>query len=213
MGDIPNQTGVTGTPITAINLASYVTLTNGDAISSYAIATGALPPGLTLNTTTGAITGTPTVAGTYNITVTATDNDGASNADAIQFIIDIPQAAPVMGNVPDQAGVSGTAFNLAVAPYVTLTNGDAITTYTLTGALPTGVSFDTTTGILSGTPTQTGTFPLSVTATDNDGASNSDAFNLVIAAAPDTTPDAFALVDQNDVAVSTVITSAPITVQ
>lgn len=87
MGDVPNQTATVGTPITAINLASYITLTNGDAVTQYTLASGALPPGLTFNTTTGAITGTPTVAGTYNITVTATDNDGASNADAIQFVI------------------------------------------------------------------------------------------------------------------------------
>lgn len=86
MGDVPNQTGATGTAFT-LNLASYVTITNGDAILGYAIASGSLPPGLSLNTATGAITGTPTTIGTYNVTVLSYDNDGNSNTDAIQFNI------------------------------------------------------------------------------------------------------------------------------
>ncbi|EKD30466.1 MAG: hypothetical protein ACD_78C00049G0002, partial [uncultured bacterium (gcode 4)] len=116
MGNVPNQTATVGTPITAINLASYITLTNGDAVTQYTLASGALPPGLTFNTTTGAITGTPTTAGTYNITVTATDNDGASNADAIQFVI---AAAP--------------ANNPPVPTYTTFTmNEDTVKNGTLT---------------------------------------------------------------------------------
>lgn len=94
------------------------------------------------------------------------------------------QLPPVMGDVPNQTYTSGSAIaNLNIGNYVTLTNGDAITAYTLTGTLPTGLSFNSTTGVLSGTPTQTGTFNMSVTATDNDGASNSDSFSITVNAA------------------------------
>lgn len=89
MGDVPDQTPTVGVAITPVTLPDYVTLTEGDAITSYAIASGALPPGLGLNTGSGAITGTPTTAGTYNITVTASDDAGASNADAVSFTVGI----------------------------------------------------------------------------------------------------------------------------
>ncbi|MDD4151218.1 MAG: putative Ig domain-containing protein, partial [Candidatus Gracilibacteria bacterium] len=95
------------------------------------------------------------------------------------------EVPPIMGDIPNQNAINGTAYNLNVSTFTTLTNGDPISTYTLTGALPTGVTFNSTTGLLSGTPTQTGTFNLSVTATDNDGISNSDAFTLTVAAAPE----------------------------
>lgn len=86
MGNIPDQTATLGTPFT-LSLSAFVGSTNGDAITGYTLASGALPPGLTFNPGTGAISGTPTAAGIYQITVTASDNDGASAADAIQFTV------------------------------------------------------------------------------------------------------------------------------
>ncbi|MBK8761428.1 MAG: putative Ig domain-containing protein [Sulfuritalea sp.] len=97
MGDVPNQTPVTGTPF-SLALSGYVTTTNGDAVAGYSLASGSLPPGLGLNVTTGIISGTPTVAGTYNVTVLATDNDGNSNTDAITLTVSdgIAPVAPVL---------------------------------------------------------------------------------------------------------------------
>lgn len=99
------------------------------------------------------------------------------------------QTPPIMGNVPNQSATVGTALSLDISSYVTLTNGDAITSYTLTGTLPSGLNFNSTTGIISGTPMAvTAETTLSVTATDNDGESNSDSFTFTISAAPtDTT--------------------------
>lgn len=94
MGDVPNQNATVGGAF-SLALAGFVTPTEGDPITAYAIAAGALPPGLMLNTSTGVISGTPSAPGTYNVTVTASDKDGTSNADAIQFIV---VAAPVSGS-------------------------------------------------------------------------------------------------------------------
>lgn len=190
-------------------------------------AASAAPTVNTVVTTGSSFSMTGGVASSVNITGLAASTaykyyfvakDTAGNTQAtVSTGLDITTAAaevpPIMGNVPDQTYTSGSAItNLNISNYVILTNGDAITAYTLTGALPTGLSFNSTTGVLSGTPTQTGTFNLSVTATDNDGASNSDSFTITVSAAPDTTPDQFTFSDQTGVALSTVIESAPIVV-
>ncbi len=100
----------------------------------------------------------------------------------------VRQSAPIMWDVPDQTYTSGTAItNLNISDYVTLTNWDAITSYTLTWTLPTWLSFNSTTWVISGTPTQTWTFNLSVISTDNDGNSNSDSFTITVNEAADTT--------------------------
>lgn len=59
------------------------------------------------------------------------------------------------------------AVNLPLSYQITANN--APTSYSLTGSLPTGLSFSTTTGLLSGTPTQTGTFPLTLGAINGSG--------------------------------------------
>ena len=186
MGDVPNQSGTIGIGFTTLNLSAYVTQTNGDPIASYAIASGSLPAGLTLDTTTGAITGTPTAAGTFSVTVTASDNDGASNSDAIAFNISAAQIPPVMGNVPNQSGTVGISFtSLNLLTYVTQTNGDPILSYAIaSGSLPAGLTLNTTTGVIAGTPTVAGTDNVTVTASDNDGASNSDAVSFNISSNP-----------------------------
>ena len=66
------------------------------------------------------------------------------------------------------------------------TNGDAITGYALSGALPPGLSFDAAAGVINGTPAAAGTFSLSVTAKDKDGVSNADGFVVLVGSAPPT---------------------------
>lgn len=111
MGDVPNQSASTGIAFN-LNLSGYVTATNGDAILGYAIASGTLPPGLALNTATGAITGTPTTVGAYSITVLTFDTDGNSNADSVSF------------NVTD--GIAPNAPTIT-AGYDTLTASNSVT--------------------------------------------------------------------------------------
>ncbi|MDD4991529.1 MAG: putative Ig domain-containing protein [Paludibacter sp.] len=80
---VVSATSPTGTVGTAF---SYnISATNSP--TSYAIASGTLPAGLTLNTTTGAITGTPTTAGSSSVTVTATNTIGTSSPATLSFTI------------------------------------------------------------------------------------------------------------------------------
>jgi YVTN family beta-propeller protein len=126
MNDVPDQNGMVGAPF-SLALAGYVVQTNGDPILSYAIASGTLPAGLNLNTSSGVISGTPQLAGTgYTISVTATDKDGASNADTIRFSIAMP------GSVPARDILVGS-FNTSVRGFGPGANGNAAPSRVIAG--------------------------------------------------------------------------------
>ena len=136
---------------------------------TYAISAGALPDGLTLNTATGAITGTPTTAGsTYAFTVTVTDSTTPIAQTATQAITNFvvaPAGLSVTCTLPAtaQVGVAYTgascAGNGGTPPY----------SYAISaGALPNGLSLDPTAGAITGTPTAAGsTFAFTVQVTDS----------------------------------------------
>jgi len=70
-----------------VNSAFSYNIVATNSPTSYAIASGTLPTGLTLNTTTGVISGTPTAAGTFSVTVTGTNGSGTGGAATISFSI------------------------------------------------------------------------------------------------------------------------------
>jgi len=74
----------------------------GTAPITFSLIVGALPAGLTLNTSTGAITGTPTTAGTFNFTITATNSFG-TDADPFALTISaggVPPPLPPVAQIP-----------------------------------------------------------------------------------------------------------------
>jgi hypothetical protein len=134
----------------------------------------ALPAGLTLNATTGVISGTPTAVGSTNVTVTATNAGGSgSNIIAINISAALPPA-PVV-TTATKSGTVGTSFNYSVIA----TNSP--TSYSST-TLPAGLTLNTTTGVISGTPTAVGSTNVTVTAT-NAGGSGSNIITINISAA------------------------------
>ena len=142
--------------------------TGGIQAYTWAVTTGSLPAGLTLNAATGAISGTPTASGTVNFTVTVTDSETptAKTATANLTIVVNPAISVTTTSLP--AGVIGTAYAGA-----TLQAAGGVTPYTwavTTGSLPAGLSLNTSTGAISGTPggTLVGTVNFTVTVTDNE---------------------------------------------
>ena len=102
-------------------------------------------------------------------------------------------SAPTVATaIPDQTAMSGTAFSYQV-PAATFTDADGDTlTYTATladdTALPAWLSFAPATRTFSGTPTAAETVSVKVTASDGNGGSDSDTFDIVVSATADTTP-------------------------
>ena len=138
---------------------------------------GALPPGLSFNTTTGVISGTPTQSGTFPITVTAHDANGCSGTGSQYNLIIICPAITVTNPV-----VTTGTVNVAFSQTFTQSGGFGTTTFSVfSGTLPAGLTLNPSTGVLSGTPTQKGSFPIVVRATDSHGCTgDGQTYNLTI---------------------------------
>ncbi len=155
-----NAIGEAGVPY-----SSAVTASGGVAPYTFSITAGALPPGLTMNTSTGAITGTPTQAGTFNYKAKAVDSKGNTAIGVCQIKV----ASPVEIDCPNHGkniGEVGVPFSVkvpaikGVPPYTFAIVG---------GSLPPGLSLNPNTGVISGVPTQAGNFFFVMQVTDSLG--------------------------------------------
>lgn len=152
------------------------TRTGGVAPYTWTIAGGALPAGMSLNATSGAITGTPTATSGYGsrtVTVRVTDGQGqVANRDfSLQY-----QDLPSISGVP-AAAYNGEEYTFAP----TLSGGYTPRTVALTsGTLQTGLSLNTSTGVISGVPTQTATRAITLTVTDDFGATATLSVSLAV---------------------------------
>ncbi|MBL8166765.1 MAG: putative Ig domain-containing protein [Acidobacteria bacterium] len=141
---------------------------------TFAITSGVLPTGVTLSTG-GVLSGTTTVAGTFNFTVMATDASNCSGTRAYTLnIINCPTLT-----VNPAALMNGFAGTLYGQP-LTASGGTAPYTFNVTtGSLPGGLTLASG-GALTGTPTTSGTFSFTVTATDSTGCTGTRSYTVII---------------------------------
>jgi hypothetical protein len=168
-GSIPDA--IAGTPYGPVGFG----VAGATGATTWAVAAGALPAGILLDPGTGVLSGTPTVVGTFPFTVTATDSLGCKGSVAVSLVVSCPVIAV---NPPSLAnGTAGVAYGPVA---LTQAGGLGAVTWAVTaGALPAGMSLGAD-GVLSGTPTVTGTFPFTATATDANGCTGSRAYTLTI---------------------------------
>jgi len=136
----------TGTVGTAFSQTAAAT--GGVAPYTFAVTSGTLPGGLSLNANTGAITGTPNVEISSTITLTATDANGCPGSRSYTLAMSCPPITITPATLPN--GTVGTAYTSTT---FTAAGGTAPYQFSIiSGTLPAGLTL-TTAGVLSGTPT------------------------------------------------------------
>ncbi len=181
----PPITFTTTSPLNdAVRDRSYsatINITGGKAPFTWALAPGSsLPTGLTLTppaqgTNAHFVQGTPTVEGTFNFTLRVTDDVGRQADQA--YALTIRPALAIITTSPLPPGTTGVAYNVTLqgvggfAPYYWDADPQS---------LPPGITLNETSGVLSGTPTQTGFFNFSVSMMDDTEGTTGREFTLVV---------------------------------
>jgi hypothetical protein len=175
-GCLPITVGPGSLPNGTIGLAysQTITQTGASGTPTFSVSSGSLPNGLSLNSNTGAITGTPTTSGTFTFDIQVQGSNGCVGTQSYSVTINCPTITLTPGTLP--GGTVGTNYNQSV----TQNGGTGTYTYSVTGTLPPGLSFNTTTGALTGTPTTVGNYNFTVTATGNGSCTGSQAYSISI---------------------------------
>lgn len=176
---VPLPPSVTSTLTASGTVGSAFTYTITGSNNPTSYNASGLPAGLSVNTTTGVISGTPTATGTTSVTISATNAGGTGTAT---LAITVNPAAPAITSAVAATGVQGTAFSYAIT-----TTGTAPITLSASN-LPSGLSLSGST--IAGTPTVFGTFVVTLTATNGAG-SDSVQLTLTIGDKTDNDNDGF----------------------
>ncbi|MGD0881939.1 MAG: putative Ig domain-containing protein, partial [Acidimicrobiales bacterium] len=173
----PHITSAAATTFTTGTSGTFTVTATGYPVPTFS-KTGTLPSGVTLNSTTGVLSGTPAAGtgGSYSIVITAAN--GISPNATQNFTLTVDQA-------PAITSAASTAFNAGTAGSFTVTDtGYPAPTVTESGTLPSGVTFSG--GVLSGTPGAAagGSYPITITASNGVGSNATQDFTLTVDQAP-----------------------------
>jgi large repetitive protein len=148
-------------------------------VTAWTIISGSLPVGLSLNHSTGEVSGTPTVLGLSSFTVQATDSGNQTATRDLTLLIATPVTASANSFTTSVGAAVSQSVTAAggVPPYGFLVNS---------GNLPPGLNLDANTGLISGTPTAAGTFPVTFFVSDIDArfATPNPAITITVNAVP-----------------------------
>jgi len=161
------------------NTVTYpIVATGGSAPYAWSISEGVLPGGLSLDTLTGIISGTPLASGNYNFTLMVQDSVLASDAQSLSLIVDMKDSGSVLEITTDSLSNSQVG-KAAFYPLVVI-GGIMPYTWSTSTALPDGLGLDASTGIISGIPTMAGEYSLNVMVQDNVLSSDTQTLSLVV---------------------------------
>ena len=128
---------------------------------TYSVTTGTLPTGLSLNSSSGAVTGTSTQSGSYSFTIRAENTAG----NVTQSFSGTIQSPPSWSDQALGAITQGVAYSDGVSA-----TGTATIVYSVySGSLPTGLSLNTSSGAITGTTGSTGSYSFTIRATNTWG--------------------------------------------
>ena len=135
---------------------------------TWSVSSGALPAGISLNSSNGLLAGTPTASGTFQFTTQVTDSGTGKASKA--FALTITAATSNLA-ITTTAPLPGASVGSAYSQTLTATGGKPPYSWSVTtGALPDGLSLNSNSGLISGTPTATGSFTFNARVTDSASA-------------------------------------------
>ena len=169
----PTVTSASSTTLTQGQPGTFTITATGTPAATFS-ETGTLPTGVTLSST-GVLSGTPTQSGSFAITITATNGVSPNSIQSFTLFVDAP---PTITSANEGFFEQGHAGSFTVTA-----TGTPAPTFTETGSLPTGVTLSST-GVLSGTTTQTGLFYITITATNGVSPNAIQSFIVVVDAPP-----------------------------
>ncbi len=177
-----SQTPTITSPLTATAnvglLFNYQITVSADFYSFNAFG---LPSGLTVDNITGQISGIPVSSGSSSITLMAYPSSGSGSVATATLVLAIRSSSPVITSAREISGIIGTVFNYQI----TATNSP--TSFSATG-LPAGLTVNTVTGLISGTPSVSAISNLSIAASNSEGSGTADVTLNISAPAPVTAP-------------------------
>src|SRR5262249_21173792 len=151
--------------------------TGGIPPLSWAVSDGQLPPGLSLDPASGAISGTAAAPGTFNFTVQVRDSAALQASKPLAITVAAGLTISTAAALPDGPAVAPSAL--------TLSAGGGRSPYSwsiVSGALAPGLSLDPASGQINGTATSAGAFSFTAKVSDAAGASASRQFTMTIGA-------------------------------
>ena len=178
--DTPEQLIVTSSLPNGVKGSAYSAQlrSKDDRPGTWSVTQGSLPAGLTLNATTGAITGTPTAVGKSDFTVRFQDANNNVSTRALSITVGDAATSPVIATSALPNGVVGAPY----AVQMHTADGRAGTWSITAGTLPPGLTLTASTGVISGTPTAAAASDFTVRFQDAAGLSTTKAFSILIEA-------------------------------
>jgi len=189
---------LTATATNGVAFVYQITTDNNPPATAFAAAP--LPTGLSVDTSTGAISGTPTATGTFNVTISATNGGGTTTATLVLTVASLTPPAPSgLSYTPSSvSGVVGTAIS-SMSPTVTGT----VDSYSIDPALPAGLSINPATGVISGTPAAVAAAGSYTITASNAGGTTTASVTISVISAYQAGYNSWAAANQLDPALTT----------
>lgn len=175
---VPLSVSAPALPRATLGTAYSAQFAAGGGLAPYrwSLASGSLPTGLTLDATSGLVSGVPTAEGTANFSVRVTDSLGAT---ATTGALSITASSPVSVTT---ASLPTGSVNVAYSAALAATGGTGGYTWSIaSGSLPATLTLSSS-GTISGTPTVSGSYSVTYRATDSTGATATRTLTLSVVA-------------------------------
>lgn len=161
------ETSSTPAGTTGTGYSDTLVVTGGTQPYSWSIISGALPSGLSLNGSTGAISGTPSSAGLFGFTAQVADSSSPKQSSTVALTISIVASGPPPLTITTSSLPAGKT-NASYATTASVSGGTPPYVWSIaSGTLPAGIGLDSANGTISGTPTSVGQFSFDLQATDS----------------------------------------------